>query len=62
MVWRDNPTQIVELRKMGGRLSQEDRITDFLRTMSDNTRMMADDAIAQGINEVDPNVAVKGNL
>jgi len=26
--------------------------------MSNNTRMMAD-AIAQGINEVDPNVAVK---
>jgi anaerobic nitric oxide reductase flavorubredoxin len=37
---------------------QEDRITIFYDTMSNNTRMMAD-AIAQGINEVDPNVAVK---
>ena len=37
---------------------QEDRITIFYDTMSNNTRMMAD-AIARGINEVDPNVAVK---
>ncbi len=42
---------------MGGGLS-EDRITIFYDTMSNNTRMMAD-AIARGITEVDPRVAVK---
>ncbi|PCQ01828.1 nitric oxide reductase, partial [Klebsiella pneumoniae] len=58
VVWRDNPTQIVEkLPRVGGGY-QEDRITIFYDTMSNNTRMMAD-AIAQGITEVDPRVAVK---
>ncbi|ENO3501806.1 anaerobic nitric oxide reductase flavorubredoxin [Salmonella enterica] len=58
VVWRDNPTQIVELYLKWATDYQEDRITIFYDTMSNNTRMMAD-AIAQGINEVDPNVAVK---
>ncbi|ECG6669872.1 anaerobic nitric oxide reductase flavorubredoxin [Salmonella enterica subsp. enterica serovar Weltevreden] len=58
VVWRDNPTQIVELYLKWAADYQEDRITIFYDTMSNNTRMMAD-AIAQGINEVDPNVAVK---
>ncbi len=58
VVWRENPTQIVELYLKWAADYQEDRITLFYDTMSNNTRMMAD-AIAQGINEVDPNVAVK---
>ena len=58
VVWRENPTQIVELYLKWAADYQEDRITIFYDTMSNNTRMMAD-AIAQGINEVDPNVAVK---
>ncbi|KPD03379.1 anaerobic nitric oxide reductase flavorubredoxin [Moellerella wisconsensis] len=58
VVWRDNPTQIVELYLKWAADYQEDRITIFYDTMSNNTRMMAD-AIAQGITEVDPRVAVK---
>ncbi|ATM99068.1 MULTISPECIES: anaerobic nitric oxide reductase flavorubredoxin [Proteus] len=58
VVWRDNPTQIVELYLKWAADYQEDRITIFYDTMSNNTRMMAD-AIAQGINEIDPNVFVK---
>ncbi|GAA0332146.1 anaerobic nitric oxide reductase flavorubredoxin [Morganella psychrotolerans] len=58
VVWRDNPTQIVEWYLKWAADYQEDRITIFYDTMSNNTRMMAD-AIAQGINETDPNVMVK---
>lgn len=58
VVWRDNPTQIVELYLKWAADYQEDRITILYDTMSNNTRMMAD-AIAQGIAEVDPRVAVK---
>ncbi|ELQ6225383.1 anaerobic nitric oxide reductase flavorubredoxin [Cronobacter turicensis] len=58
VVWRDNPAQIVELYLKWAADCQEDRITIFYDTMSGNTRLMAD-AIAQGINEVDPRVAVK---
>ena len=58
VVWRDNPTQIVEQYLKWAADYQEDRITIFYDTMSNNTRMMAD-AIAQGITEVDPRVAVK---
>ena len=57
VVWRDNPTQIVEKYLEWAADYQEDRITIFYDTMSNNTRMMAD-AIA-GITEVDPRVAVK---
>lgn len=57
VVWRDNPTQIVELYLKWAADYQEDRITIFYDTMSNNTRMMAD-AIAQGIAETDPRVAV----
>ncbi|MHB1976231.1 flavodoxin domain-containing protein, partial [Escherichia coli] len=49
---------IVELYLKWAAHSQEDRITIFYDTMSNNTRMM-DDAIAQGIAETDPRVAVK---
>ncbi|MCS3432225.1 anaerobic nitric oxide reductase flavorubredoxin [Klebsiella sp. BIGb0407] len=58
VVWRDNPTQIVHKYLEWANDYQEDRITIFYDTMSANTRMMAD-AIAQGIHETDPSVAVK---
>ncbi|WP_140918630.1 anaerobic nitric oxide reductase flavorubredoxin [Limnobaculum xujianqingii] len=58
IVWRDNPTQIVEKYLEWAADYQEDRITIFYDTMSSNTRMMAD-AIAQGIHDTDPSVAVK---
>lgn len=58
VVWRDNPTQIVEKYLEWAADYQEDRITIFYDTMSSNTRMMAD-AIAQGIHDTDPAVAVK---
>ncbi len=58
IVWRDNPTQIILQYLAWADQYQEDRITLFYDSMSNNTRMMAD-AIAQGIHEVDPAVAVK---
>ena len=58
VVWRDNPIQIIEQYLAWADKYQEDRITIFYDSMSNNTRMMAD-AIAQGIHEVDSNVAVK---
>lgn len=50
VVWRDNPTQIVELYLKWAADYQEDRITIFYDTMSNNTRMMAD-AIARGLRK-----------
>jgi len=58
VVWRDNPIQIIEQYLTWADKYQEDRITIFYDSMSNNTRMMAD-AIAQGIHEVDSQVAVK---
>ncbi|MDO2949956.1 anaerobic nitric oxide reductase flavorubredoxin [Aeromonas simiae] len=58
IVWRDDPAQIIHQYLAWADSYQEDRITLFYDSMSNNTRMMAD-AIAQGINEVDPGVAVK---
>lgn len=58
VVWRDNPTQIILKYLEWANNYQEDRITLFYDSMSNNTRMMAD-AIAQGIHEVDPLVTVK---
>ena len=58
IVWRDNPAQIIEQYLEWADNYQEDRITIFYDSMSNNTRMMAD-AIAQGIHDVDPGVAVK---
>ncbi|CAM2955032.1 anaerobic nitric oxide reductase flavorubredoxin [Vibrio rarus] len=58
IVWRDNPAQIIEKYLQWAGDYQEDRITIFYDSMSNNTRMMAD-AIAQGIHDVDPAVAVK---
>ncbi|WP_028865364.1 anaerobic nitric oxide reductase flavorubredoxin [Psychromonas aquimarina] len=58
VVWRDNPVQIIEKYLQWADQYQEDHITIFYDTMSNNTRMMAD-AVAQGIHEVDPGVSVK---
>ncbi|WP_415229905.1 anaerobic nitric oxide reductase flavorubredoxin [Psychromonas sp.] len=58
VVWRDNPTQIIHKYLEWADAYQEDRITIFYDSMSNNTRMMAD-AIAQGIHDIDPAVAVK---
>lgn len=58
IVWRDNPAQIIEQYLEWADNYQEDRITIFYDSMSNNTRMMAD-AIAQGIHDVDSGVAVK---
>jgi len=58
IVWRDNPIQIIEKYLEWANDYQEDRITIFYDTMSNNTRMMAD-AIAQGIHDIAPKVAVK---
>jgi len=58
VVWRKDPTQIIHKYLEWADEYQEDRITIFYDSMSNNTRMMAD-AIAQGIHDVDPKVAVK---
>lgn len=58
VVWRNNPTQIIHQYLEWADAYQEDRITIFYDSMSNNTRMMAD-AIAQGIHDIDPAVAVK---
>ncbi|MEZ6932252.1 anaerobic nitric oxide reductase flavorubredoxin [Aeromonas sp. S16(2024)] len=58
IVWREDPTRIILKYLEWADHYQEDRITLFYDSMSNNTRMMAD-AIAQGIHEVDSGVAVK---
>ncbi|HIF9417271.1 TPA: anaerobic nitric oxide reductase flavorubredoxin [Photobacterium damselae] len=58
VIWRENPTQIIEQYLTWANEYKEDKITIFYDSMSNNTRMMAD-AIAQGITETDPNVSVK---
>ncbi|WP_299797355.1 anaerobic nitric oxide reductase flavorubredoxin [uncultured Shewanella sp.] len=58
VVWREDPTQIIHKYLQWADEYREDRITIFYDSMSNNTRMMAD-AIAQGIHDVDPGVAVK---
>lgn len=58
VVWREDATQIIHKYLEWADQYQEDRITIFYDSMSNNTRMMAD-AIAQGIHDVDPQVAVK---
>ncbi len=58
VVWRTDPAQIVGKYLEWADHYQENRITLFYDSMSNNTRMMAD-ALAQGIHEADPSVAVK---
>ncbi|HKM30715.1 MAG: anaerobic nitric oxide reductase flavorubredoxin [Bacteroidales bacterium] len=58
VIWRDNPTQIVEKYIAWSRDYKEDQITLLYDTMWDGTKRMAE-AIAQGIKQVDKKVTVK---
>lgn len=58
IIWRDNPTQIVERYLQWADSYQENQITLIYDTMWNGTRMLAD-AIAQGIRKVDPSVTIK---
>lgn len=58
VVWRKNPTQIVERYLKWADRYKEDQITIIYDTMWNGTRVMAE-KIANGIREVDQNVNVK---
>lgn len=58
VIWRDNPTQIVEKYLSWANAYQENQITILYDTMWDGTKRMAE-AISKGIVETDKNVNVK---
>lgn len=58
VIWRENPTQIVELYLKWAKDYQEDQITILYDTMWESTRDMAE-AIAQGIKEADETTVIK---
>jgi anaerobic nitric oxide reductase flavorubredoxin len=58
VIWKDNPTQIVEQYLVWAKDYQENQITIVYDTMWNATRKMAE-AIAYGIEQVDPVVKVK---
>jgi anaerobic nitric oxide reductase flavorubredoxin len=58
VVWRSNPTQIVEKYLSWSRNYQENQITILYDTMWDGTRIMAEN-IALGIKEADDKVELK---
>jgi flavorubredoxin len=58
VIWRDNPTQIVEKYLTWANAYQENQITLLYDTMWDGTKRIAE-AIAKGIREVDTEVNVK---
>ena len=58
VIWRDNPTQIVEKYLTWANAYQENQITLLYDTMWDGTKRIAE-AIAKGIREVDAEVNVK---
>ncbi len=58
VIWKDNPTQIVEQYMKWAGAYQENQITLVYDTMWDSTRKMAE-AIAAGIRLQDPQVTVK---
>ena len=58
VIWKDNPTQIVEQYLTWANDYQENQITIIYDTMWNATRKMAE-AIAYGIEQADPNVKVK---
>ncbi|MDD2297655.1 MAG: MBL fold metallo-hydrolase, partial [Sphaerochaetaceae bacterium] len=58
VIWRDNPMQIVEKYAAWCDAYQENQITIAYDTMWEGTRTLAD-AIAAGIHEQDPDVAIK---
>ena len=58
VIWRDNPTQIVEKYLTWANDYQENQITILYGTMWDGTKRMAE-AITKGIREIDKKVNVK---
>jgi flavorubredoxin len=58
VIWRDNPTQIVEKYLKWADNYQEDQITIIYDTMWNGTRIMAEN-IARGIEEVDNKITIK---
>ncbi len=58
VIWRDNPTQIVEKYLSWANSYQENQITILYDTMWDGTKRMAE-AISKGIVETDKDVNVK---
>jgi len=58
VIWRDNPTQIVEKYLTWANDYQENQITILYGTMWDGTKRMAE-AITKGIREIDKQVNVK---
>jgi flavorubredoxin len=58
VIWKDNPVQIVEKYLAWANNYQENQITIIYDTMWNATRKMAE-AIAEGIEQKDPNVTIK---
>lgn len=58
IIWREDPTQIVVKYLEWAKAYQENQVTLVYDTMWDGTRRMAE-AIAEGIKEIDGNVAIK---
>jgi flavorubredoxin len=58
VIWRENPTQIVEKYALWANDYQENQITILYDTMWDGTKALAE-AIAEGISIEDPDVIVK---
>ncbi|AXE31663.1 anaerobic nitric oxide reductase flavorubredoxin [Chromobacterium phragmitis] len=58
IIWRDNPSQIVEQYLRWADDYQENQITLLYDTMWNGTRMLAE-AIAEGMRRADPAVAIK---
>jgi len=58
VIWRDNPTQIVEKYLVWANAYQENQITILYDTMWDGTKRMAE-AISKGILEIDKKVNLK---
>ncbi len=58
IIWRDNPSQIIEEYMKWANNYQENQITILYDTMWDGTRRMAE-AIAEGIQSVDNQVTLK---
>jgi len=58
VVWRENPTQIVEKYAKWANSYKEDQITIIYDTMWNGTKIMAEN-IAKGIKEIDKEVTVK---
>jgi len=58
VIWKDNPTQIIERYQLWANAYQEDQVTIVYDTMWQSTRKMAE-AIADGIRDVAPDTTVK---